>query len=304
MGTVTVLLSSYNGEKYIAEQIDSLLKQKDVDVKIVVRDDGSNDGTLAILEGYEKNNDSISIIKANNVGVTASFNELCHYALQNCYTDFYAFCDQDDYWESEKLKVATDKLLEYPKEKPNLYFSNLKMVDKELNFLGYQYHPGEVKIGPRYALIQLFTYGCTCVFNRAALEKFCSASPQQLCHDHWIFELCTYYGNVYYDENSYILYRQHGNNVSGAKQRGISLLKVRFHTFMVKGLDHNFDVSANQVLSLKGQMKEDDYQYVNRIAHYRENLKYKLGLLFSPSYRTGVLSKDLIIKFRILINKL
>ena len=304
MQKVAILMSTYNGQKYVQEQIDSLLSQKDVGVEIIIRDDGSKDDTVALLESIASKTKCITVLKEENVGVTKSFNLLAAYAKDNSSADYYAFCDQDDVWESDKLIVALRALKGYPETQPNMYFSNLRMVDENLKTIREMYYPGEVKIGSRKALVQVFTYGCTCVFNRRALEMFCSVNEQHLCHDHWIFELCTYYGNAVYDENSHILYRQHGDNLCGAKQRGFALWKIRLHTLFVEGLGHNFDLSAQQILSLEGDMRPEDKEYVYRIAHYRENLKYKFGLLFSRIYSIGKLSKDIIIKFRILINRL
>lgn len=297
-------MSTYNGQKYLREQMESLLQQEGVALKIVVRDDGSKDNTIQILEEYSHKYDFITVLKENNVGVSKSFNRLCRYACDNVEADYYAFCDQDDVWDKDKLIVAVNKLKDRPNDKPNLYFSNLKMVDENLNYIRDLFMPGEVRIGNPMALIQVFTYGCTCVFNRKGLDDFCAIPINEMFHDHWIFELCSYLGSVYYDEKAHINYRQHSSNVSGAKSKGLKLLKVRLNTFFKRGLEHNFDLSAKQILFFDDRIYPQYYDFVYRIAHYREHLSYKLSLLFSRTYRTGNLAKDLIIKFRILINKL
>ena len=301
---VAILMSTYNGQKYLREQMESLLQQEGVALKIVVRDDGSKDNTIQILEEYSHKYDFITVLKENNVGVSKSFNCLCKYACDNVEADYYAFCDQDDVWDKDKLLIAVNKLENLPNDKPNLYFSNLKMVDENLNYIRDLFTPGEVRIGSPMALIQVFTYGCTCVFNRKGLDDYCAIPVNEMFHDHWIFELCTYLGSVYYDEAAHINYRQHSSNVSGAKSKGLKLLKVRLNTFFKRGLEHNFDLSAKQILYLEDSIYPQYYDFVYRIAHYREHISYKLALLFSRTYKTGNLAKDLIIKFRILINKL
>ena len=297
-------MSTYNGQKYLREQMESLLQQEGVALKIVVRDDGSKDNTIQILEEYSHKYDFITVLKENNVGVSKSFNCLCKYACDNVEADYYAFCDQDDVWDKDKLLIAVNKLENLPNDKPNLYFSNLKMVDENLNYIRDLFTPGEVRIGSPMALIQVFTYGCTCVFNRKGLDDYCAIPVNEMFHDHWIFELCTYLGSVYYDEAAHINYRQHSSNVSGAKSKGLKLLKVRLNTFFKRGLEHNFDLSAKQILYFEDRIYPQYYDFVYRIAHYREHISYKLALLFSRTYKTGNLAKDLIIKFRILINKL
>lgn len=301
---VAILMSTYNGQKYLREQMESLLQQEGVALKIVVRDDGSKDNTIQILEEYSHKYDFITVLKENNVGVSKSFNCLCKYACDNVEADYYAFCDQDDVWDKDKLLIAVNKLENLPNDKPNLYFSNLKMVDENLNYIRDLFTPGEVRIGSPMALIQVFTYGCTCVFNRKGLDDYCAIPVNEMFHDHWIFELCTYLGSVYYDEAAHINYRQHSSNVSGAKSKGLKLLKVRLNTFFKRGLEHNFDLSAKQILYFEDRIYPQYYDFVYRIAHYREHISYKLALLFSRTYKTGNLAKDLIIKFRILINKL
>ena len=128
MKKVLVLLSTYNGEKYIETQVNSVLKQKKVDVDIFIRDDGSKDGTVAVIE---KLNDSrISIFKEENKGATNSFFKLIKKTpLQY---DYYALCDQDDYWEEDKLYAATVKLDNVDQTKPALYYSGQKLTDKNL----------------------------------------------------------------------------------------------------------------------------------------------------------------------------
>lgn len=300
---VAILMSTFNGERYLKQQLDSLLSQKGINILLIVRDDGSNDLTLEILEKYAQENSFVTILKGSNCGVSKSFDKLCRWALENVQVDFYAFCDQDDVWEDNKLLTAIHVLEHFPSDMPNLYFSNLKMVDENLNFIQNQFKPGEVKTGCVAALVQVFTYGCTCVFNKKALECFCAIPENNINHDHWIYELCTYLGNVYYDEESHIKYRRHSTNVSTIKSHGWSLF-VRRLIRLFKGLDHNFDISAKQILFFKDFLKPQDYEYIYKIAHYRENLRYKIELLFSSDYKTGNMAKDLTIKYRILTNKL
>lgn len=108
MYTVQVLLSTYNGEKYIKEQIDSILKQKDVNVRLLIRDDGSTDGTNEILLSYALNNENVFYYRGENSGVVASFFRL--FETADFDVDFYALADQDDVWEEDKLIVACRQL--------------------------------------------------------------------------------------------------------------------------------------------------------------------------------------------------
>ena len=108
MYTVQVLLSTYNGEAYLKEQLDSILNQKNVAVKLFVRDDGSSDGTVDILRAYAALHDNICYLCGENCGVVASFFRL--FELSDPDVDFYALSDQDDVWDEDKLSIACQKL--------------------------------------------------------------------------------------------------------------------------------------------------------------------------------------------------
>lgn len=301
---VAVLLSTYNGEKYIREQIDSVLAQEDVDVRIIIRDDGSHDSTIDILNDYQSKFPNIKCLFEDNVGAETSFHRLCQYAKDNILADYYAFCDQDDVWDNNKIEVAVRKLCDFPNDSPNLYFSNLRMVDSDLNYIRDLFKHGEVKAVKDMALVQIFTYGCTCVFNRVALEMYCTIEQNKTYHDNWIYVLCSYMGNVYYDPVSHISYRQHGANLSGAKETGLFLAVQRFmKVFSVKE-DHIFEVMAKQLLHYDKYLSKDDLKMISRVANYRQRLSARLWLLFSSKYKADNWFKNLCICYRILFNAL
>ena len=122
---VAVIMSTYNGEKFLDEQINSILSQKDVVVHLYVRDDGSTDSTRQILSNTQKNNKNLHLFFENNIGVGNSFMKCLYYAKANY--DYYAFSDQDDIWLPEKLIKAITFLEENHKE---LYCSNQMCVDR------------------------------------------------------------------------------------------------------------------------------------------------------------------------------
>ena len=115
MYTVQVLLSTYNGETYLKQQLDSILNQKNVAVKLFVRDDGSSDGTVDILRAYAALHDNICYLCGENCGVVASFFRL--FELSDPDVDFYALSDQDDVWDEDKLSIACQKLEQMRKSK-------------------------------------------------------------------------------------------------------------------------------------------------------------------------------------------
>lgn len=112
--TVAVLMATYNGERFLREQLDSLLNQKDVTVKILVRDDNSKDSTVSILEEY-KSKSLLQWYTGEHLGVEKNFLDLLRHAPE---ADYYAFCDQDDVWDDNKLSVAINHLRNLDLNKP------------------------------------------------------------------------------------------------------------------------------------------------------------------------------------------
>lgn len=304
MPTVTVLMSSYDGDKYISEQIESLLAQKGVEIRIVIRDDGSKDQTNNILSEYSSKCSEIILIKGDNCGAEESFNRLCKYAVEEESSDYYAFCDQDDVWDEDKLSVAINSLKGFDNTLPLLYFSNLKMVDENLNYIRDFYSKDEVFIDKSKTLVQIFTYGCTCVFNRKALEYYCQVEPQSTFHDNWIYCICSYLGKVIYDPCGRIQYRQHENNLSGHRVTGLTLLAYRIKRLFKGNLGHDFETMAKQMLHFSDDLSTKDKQIINLVAYYRNNLYSRIRLFFSCEYRTGNIFKDICIRYRILSNNL
>ncbi len=168
---VVVLMSTYNGEKYLREQIDSILGQRDVEVSLLVRDDGSTDATLAILDEY-KTSGVLDYYCGSNIGPARSFMHLLQNAPES---DFYAFSDQDDIWMDDKLLAATSTLKGHESE-PALYFSQTQLVDADLNKIpSVIIHP---KLTFGESLIYKFIGGCTMVMNHRLREAVGSFMPE------------------------------------------------------------------------------------------------------------------------------
>jgi glycosyltransferase involved in cell wall biosynthesis len=150
MDTVQVLLSTYNGERYLAELIESLLQQDYPNTEILVRDDGSTDGTVLILSQYAAQG-RLRLVKGRNVGVPSSYFELL--ALSSEEAAFCAFCDQDDVWNRDKLSRAVAQLKGARQDHPVLYCTAVDVVNEELGNIGRS-APLKRPLGFRNALVQ------------------------------------------------------------------------------------------------------------------------------------------------------
>jgi glycosyltransferase involved in cell wall biosynthesis len=220
---VVILLSTFNGQRYIDELLNSLYAQTHQPFSIVVRDDGSTDQTLAVIKKYTAKFSNIALIEGDNRGVVKSFMQL----LQLCPIhpgQFYAFCDQDDVWQPYKLANALHHLKATPHPAHSLYCSRLEYTDSQLNHLGFS--PIPTFFGFENALIENSAIGCTMVFGEAIRQKILSANPEHMMmHDWWAYLVATAFGDVIFDPEASILYRQHANNVVGWDKRLPKLLK-------------------------------------------------------------------------------
>ncbi|MGI6220127.1 MAG: glycosyltransferase family 2 protein [Bacteroidaceae bacterium] len=224
---ICILLSTYNGEKYLEAQLDSLLKQENVELHIIVRDDGSSDNTQTILSSWQ-NKELLKWYSGENKGSAYSFLDLLYNAPD---ADYYAFCDQDDIWLPEKLKIATDNLTGHEDE-PALYISETTLVDKNLNKINSKGRHFSHTFGETF--LRNPATGCTMVFNKKLCDIVKGYIPDYLyMHDGWVYKICIMLkGYIFHDKQSYILYRQHESNVVGGQNSLLKKIKRRFRALI------------------------------------------------------------------------
>ncbi len=220
---VQILMSTYNGEEYIREQMDSILAQNYPDVDILIRDDGSSDDTFVILKEYEEMHQNIRAYQGENIGVNKSFFELLR--SSNTEAAYIGFCDQDDYWLPEKIEKAVEQLERM--EGPALYCGAKTLVDENLERLKSQQNP-HVTPGFGNAVIESICSGCTTLMNRELADIIIRRLPEDVVHhDWWCYMAASYLGSMYYDEKSYIYYRQHGGNEVGASSSALAMIRAK-----------------------------------------------------------------------------
>lgn len=220
---VQILMSVYNGEKYLREQLDSILAQTYGNIEILVRDDGSTDQSLSILQEYQKVHSFISVIEGKNIGLTKSFIEL----LGASDGEYVAFCDQDDVWLENKIEKAVEKLEAC--EIPALYCSNQILVNEKLEKIDNEKLP---HIIPSFgnAVIESVCTGCTVVMNEALIKEIKGHLPQNaIWHDWWCYMVASYLGTVIFDEHAYIYYRQHGGNQLGTSRNALVMIRNKWN---------------------------------------------------------------------------
>ncbi|PSB83911.1 hypothetical protein C5F63_17805 [Photobacterium damselae subsp. damselae] len=221
---VAILLSSYNGEKFIEKQIESLLNQDYDNFEIFIRDDGSTDGTIEIINTY-KSFDKVTIIDDNaNLGPSLSF----FYILSKVESDIYMFCDQDDIWEPNKLSVFTSKFLNND-DVALLVHSDLNLIDENDMNLNDTFNLRQgINIKKSYDINQIIVQncfvGCSLGFNHKLreLSLFDSVnikSKNVFMHDWWFGINAILFGKVVFIPELVVNYRQHDNNVVGTRKK-------------------------------------------------------------------------------------
>ena len=305
MYKINVLMSTYNGEKYIGEQIDSIMSQKDVDVLLTIRDDGSSDGTVDIIKSYiRRYGDRIRLYTGHNVGYKKSFRRLLKYAAPGM---LYAFSDQDDVWMEDKLINAV-RLIEDKGsiDKVCLYASGDILTDEKLNRI--KLHDVSDMIGSiqsYYSRARLA--GCTYVFTEPCLElgkRFADARFPRLAepdHDFIIGSIALSCGDLIIDDNAYIYHRRMQDSVTSGGNGVLQRLKVEYNlVFGQKGM--NYCMAETSLRLCADELKDDARYFFGKISGYKSSLKNKLGLMFDKQLRSGIFLGDMETKLKILLD--
>lgn len=227
--SVEILLASYNGEAYIREQIDSILKQTDDCWHLTVSDDGSTDRTVEILDEYVRcfPEKITRVYSGKKFGCARNH---FMWLIQQCEAEYIATCDQDDYWFVDKVKKIRSIIQrlekEHGKEMPILVFSDQTPTDADL----HQLCDSLMKMQKQYTdeidwralIFQNIVTGGACMFNRALAKLACRCRnvSQIMMHDWWLAIVAARFGKIAYLNESTGYYRQHGNNSVGAKNVG------------------------------------------------------------------------------------
>jgi len=299
-GKVTVLLSTYNGSQFLQQQLNSLYGQTYRNIKILVRDDGSTDATREFLEA-EQAKGAIELLEGHtNLGATRSFFELLRLAALSD-TEYVAFCDQDDVWLPDKIECAVSALAALV-DLPALYCSRLEIVDEQLNPIGLTAIPG--KIGFGNALVENIAVGCTMVLNRKALDIICSKLPDNVyIHDWWCYLVVSCFGEVIFDSNPRLKYRQHGNNAIGAATSGFQVLKRKLAR-MVSGRLWISEQAAVFSNLFESGIPLSDRQILNQFIKAKSSYWSRIRLAFSKQIWRQKWSDNLLLRLVILINRI
>ena len=259
---IAVLLSTYNGEKFLGEQLDSLLAQSHKNFILVVRDDGSCDRTVSILKSYAGDHpERIHLLSRDgvNMGASAGFAFLVDYVLKNkellrLKSTYMMFCDQDDTWFPDKIEKLLAAMLATEADNdstlPIIVHSDLEVVSEKntliaKSLISYQ----GLEIGrssfPNLVISNLVT-GCTALINEPLAEKALPVPEKAIMHDWWLALVASAFGKLVYLDIPLVHYRQHGNNTIGAKEFtnvSVGSMALWSRILALKSSEHLIEVS-------------------------------------------------------------
>ena len=234
MVPVQIIMATYNGERYIKEQIDSIIASTYKDWVLTIYDDGSTDDTLSILKKYEEQYpEQIQVVKnKENKGVIGNFLQ----GVQNSKLSYIMFCDQDDVWLPEKIKLTLTTMLQEEKRrknKPLSVFTDARVVDQDLTtihesfFKSNQLDPSKLDLA--HMLMENKLIGCTVMINEGVKNLITTLPKKGRLHDWWIGLISATFGDIVFLPEQTLLYRQHSNNVVG-NQSYVGYVMKRFRT--------------------------------------------------------------------------
>ena len=294
---VDILLATYNGEKYLREQIESILNQTYKNIKIIISDDCSKDATKDILKEYEKNEKIKVFYQKQNLGYVKNF----EFLLKQVESNIYMLSDQDDIWKEEKVEKTVEKL---KKENLDLVFGNLQIVDENLNVIHNSYNDFMhlthkiKKYNKDYRLQYLYNCitGCTVASKKEWIDKILPfpTNSEYMIHDYWMGLIIALKGKIGYIETPYILYRQHGDNQVGtlkirnkyknANEIREKIIDVKIGTF--ETYVQNEDIFTDK---LKKQNKQA-LEYFEMLKT-KKSINFRKWNIFYKLYRTETVYK-------------
>ena len=242
-----VLLSTHNGARFLSEQVESVLTQRDVQLQLYIRDDGSADDTVALLRALGASDERIVWTEGESLGAAQSYLKMLSELPES--GGFVALCDQDDIWMDGKLARAAEWI---GKQKgPAMYCSAVQVVDRNRRPLGVH---RTSRRGPALenALVQNIATGCTIVLNQPALRFFRTVPLRPVMHDSWIYAVVSAVGIVRYDPSTWVLYRQHEDNAIGLAASETQQWARRLRQHVSRGHDRVHTEQARELLELLG----------------------------------------------------
>ena len=289
---IDILLATYDGEKYLREQLDSILEQSYSDFRVLISDDGSTDTTKEILNEYvNKDNRIVVFLQNKNLGVVKNF----EYLMKKVENEYFMFCDQDDIWQKDKIKKSVETM---EKEQADLIYTDLEVVNQDLEVIQKSYwklkgFDKKVRKYNNFEALYLnnFITGCTMLVKSKWLEKILPLpnKSKYILHDYWTALVVSKFGKLAYVDEALVKYRQHIDNKIGSRKKSdeindfsemrklfIEVKKDHFKTFI-----ENADVFDDEKTK---KLNKECYDYFKKLESLKKN-SIKNSKLFWKLYK-------------------
>lgn len=299
---IEILMSTYNGMNSIERQIETILRQENVDIHLTIRDDGSNDRTVEIIKNLQElYPEQITLYCGKNVGYRKSFLQLLNLAAD---ADYYGFADQDDIWKPTKIQRAVE-CLEQVESTIKLYASSLEIADPQLNVIGYNdISKMPNTIGSYFTRSRLA--GCTFVFSsgcKKLAQQFANFDlPAERMPDHdFVVGSCAFAcGKVYLDSERLIYHVRYPDSVTSGGNGLMKRIKTEWNiVFRRKEIRLTM---ARELINNSGSLLNPEAKiFLSEVASYKEKWNNRLKLLMNTNMKTGILLCDLEQKVKILV---
>lgn len=287
---VAILMATYNGEKYIRDQLDSILNQTYDNWKLFIRDDGSIDNTLGIVEAYAKKDKRIYIIKDSlgNLSQCLNFNELMKHSTDYSYI---MFADQDDIWKEMKVEVSINTIKNMERSHtasvPILVYTNYDTANSDLEKrkIAYGIHHSNKHIGiVNRLLVQPWIMGCTMIINNTLLLSSLEVPVEADNHDNWISLIAAIKGKVGYLDIATMVHRIHSKNVT--QRKSTKKLKNRFNRTIIR-FKMNSQLIDKRIALIKELEKKIIYSENDILSKYKRLLKMGGFQAIAYAYRNN-----------------
>ncbi len=291
MEKIDILLATYNGEKYIKEQIDSILNQTYADFNLIISDDASTDDTVKLLEEYANKDKRIILYKQEkNIGSTNNF----EFLLTKVENNYYMLSDQDDVWEKEKVEKSIKTIIN---TNADLVFSDLSVVDENLKTINESFCKlkgiyKKIKKDKNYSALYLNNYvtGCTIISKKKFIKEILPLpkNKKYLIHDYWISIVISQKGKLEFIDEKLVKYRQHGKNQVGTEQKTKNMNSIQEirNLFLDVKIEHFSTFVENNERFIKSRQQDniDALNYYTMLKNVK-TINFKSFLLFYKLYK-------------------
>ncbi len=278
MCMIQILLATYNSERFLSEQLDSLLAQSCTDFEILIRDGMSEDRTEEIINRYIRSfPGKIRFLGKGKASACENFARL----LEAARSELVMFCDHDDVWKKNKIEITLEAYkkarIQYGENTPIMVFTDSVITDENLNILSpsmmRSQHLNRTDFTLQKIIVQNMASGNTMLINHSLRSLALPVAKEALMHDHWITLAAAFAGRIIYVDEAAILYRQHTSNVIGFSRYGFSfLLKKLLQGIpaLRERLYKNMDQAASFLQLHKDMLKEEDIRLLDALAGFRQ----------------------------------